>query len=315
METLSSTAPASARAIPQTATSVLSLPCAASAGALNVAWREVRAGSEIRLHGEGVEILVPLDGAALRVAFTDASGRARETSLAEPDVALLPPQGAHSLAAERSGTLLVLGLDPARWAERARAAFGQPREIREGHLGADEFVRGLGAFLCQGLRRAGAPSAEWLETISEDLGLHLATRYARPPESAAYAGLAPHRLQRVLAIIDERLAEPIQVRELADAVHMSSYHFARMFKQSTGHPPHLYITWQRMDRAKQLLAQSSLPLAEVATRVGYQTQAHFTGVFHTRVGTTPRAYRLRCRRAQGAAAVEAERGAPQARPA
>jgi AraC-like DNA-binding protein len=104
-----------------------------------------------------------------------------------------------------------------------------------------------------------------------------------------------------------------RVRELADAVHMSPYHFARMFKQSTGHPPHLYITWQRMDRAKQLLAQSSLPLAEVATRVGYQTQAHFTGVFHRRVGTTPRAYRLRCRSTQGSAAVEAQRRVEGAR--
>jgi len=39
--------------------------------------------------------------------------------------------------------------------------------------------------------------------------------------------------------------------------------------------------------------ESALPLAEVAARAGYQTQAHFTGVFHARVGTTPRAYRVR----------------------
>jgi transcriptional regulator GlxA family with amidase domain len=62
-----------------------------------------------------------------------------------------------------------------------------------------------------------------------------------------------------------------------------------------GQAPHLYITWQRMDRAKELLAQSELPLAQVATRVGYHTQAHFTGVFHAHVGTTPRAYRVRSR--------------------
>jgi AraC family transcriptional regulator len=117
---------------------------------------------------------------------------------------------------------------------------------------------------------------------------------ARAYLRAAYAGLAPHRLHRVLALIEERLAEPIPVHELAASVRMSPYHFARMFKQSTGHPPHHYITWQRMDRAKELLARSSLPLAEIATRVGYRTQSHFTGVFHARVGITPRAYRLRC---------------------
>ena len=313
METLSSPAPAaSARSVPPVSPPAFPLPRSASAGTLNVEWHEVRPGSEILLSGERIEVLVPVDGAALHVPFSDSSGRARDAMLAEPDVAILRPQGGHAVSAERHGALLVVELDPLRWAERAQAKLGHPREIRECHVANDGFVRGLGAFLCLGLRRAGAPAAEWLETVSEELGLHVATRYARPPESAGFPGLAPHRLQRVLAIIDERLAEPIQVRELADAVHMSPYHFARMFKQSTGHPPHLYITWQRMDRAKQLLAQSSLALAEVAKRVGYQTQAHFTGVFRTRVGTTPRTYRLRCRSAQGAGAVEAEQGAHEA---
>lgn len=310
METLSSHTPAAvSRPIPPTATSVLSLPCSAACAAMGVDWREVRAGCEMLLEGERIGLVVPLEGAALRASFPDASGRPREVVFAEPEVAVVPPQGRQSLGAERGGMLLVIELDPAPWSEHARATFGHAREIRESHVAIDSYMRGLACYLCARLRGSGAPSREWLETVREDLGLHVATRYGRPPESAAYSGLAPPRLQRVLAIIDERLAEPIQVRELADAVHMSPYHFARMFKQSTGHPPHLYITWQRMDRAKQLLAQSALPLAEVATRVGYQTQAHFTGVFHTRVGMTPRAYRVRCRNAQGrdgAAAASAE---------
>jgi AraC family transcriptional regulator len=47
-----------------------------------------------------------------------------------------------------------------------------------------------------------------------------------------------------------------------------------------------------MERAKELLRNTELSLVEIAANVGYQTQAHFTGVFHKRVGTTPRAYRL-----------------------
>ena len=118
----------------------------------------------------------------------------------------------------------------------------------------------------------------------------------------AGGGLAPHRLQRVLACIEARLAERVQVRELADEIHMSPFHFARMFKLATGLAPHAYITRQRMGRARDLLATTDLPLLEVAARVGYQTQAHFTGVFHRYVGTTPRVYRLQHRNgAQGAA--------------
>jgi AraC family transcriptional regulator len=269
---------------------------------MRVGWRELRAGSEVRVERDTLALIVPLDGAGLRASLGDASGRMREAALADPEVVVVPPHTGRTLLAQRPGALVVVELDPARWGEAARASLGHAPEIREGYVGADPFAHGMAARLSESLHGGSPPSADWLQAVATDIGLHLATRYGRPPESAAYSGLAPHRLQRVLELIEERLGEAIQVRDLAAAVHMSPYHFARMFKQSTGQPPHLYITWQRMDRAKQLLAQSMLPLAEIASRVGYQTQAHFTGVFHTRVGITPRAYRMRCR--------EVERRAP-----
>lgn len=125
---------------------------------------------------------------------------------------------------------------------------------------------------------------------------------ANPP---APSGLAPHRLQRVLELIDERLADPLQVRELAATAGLSPFHFARMFKLATGKPPHAYITAQRMEKAKLLLGASDLPLCDVAAHVGYQTQAHFTGVFHRRVGVTPRVYRraVKARSGAGSAVV------------
>jgi transcriptional regulator GlxA family with amidase domain len=112
-----------------------------------------------------------------------------------------------------------------------------------------------------------------------------------------WAGLAPHRLKRVLACIEMRLAEPIQVCELAQEVHMSPFHFTRMFKLATGHSPHKYITLQRVERAKQLLATSDMPIAAIAAAVGYQTQAHFTGVFARHAGTTPKVFRVAQRNA------------------
>lgn len=119
---------------------------------------------------------------------------------------------------------------------------------------------------------------------------------AQPMGAAVRGGLAPHKLQKVLSYIDEKLAEPVGVRELASQVHMSPFHFARRFKQAVGTPPHAYITHLRIERAKALLSGTNLPLLEVATRVGYRTQAHFTGVFHRYVDTTPRAYRVASRR-------------------
>jgi AraC family transcriptional regulator len=101
------------------------------------------------------------------------------------------------------------------------------------------------------------------------------------------------KLHRVLTCIDARLPESIRVDELAAEAQMSPFHFARMFKKAVGHPPHAYITQLRMERAKTLLAEGKMSLRDIARNVGFQTQAHFSGVFHKRVGMTPRTYRLR----------------------
>src|SRR5258706_12158720 len=106
-------------------------------------------------------------------------------------------------------------------------------------------------------------------------------------------GLAPHKLQQVLSLIEDRIPEPIGIRDRASEVRMSQFHFARMFKEAMGDPPHEYITRVRMERAKRLLSASDLPLRLVATSAGYQTQAHFTGVLHKRVGRTPRTFRAK----------------------
>jgi AraC family transcriptional regulator len=105
-------------------------------------------------------------------------------------------------------------------------------------------------------------------------------------------GLPQDKLNNVLVYIDQSLGESIKVKELAQRIGMSQFHFARMFRRSVGRPPHGYLTDLRMERAKRLLRETRLPLAQVATSVGYQTQAHFTGVFHREVGLTPRSYRL-----------------------
>lgn len=111
-------------------------------------------------------------------------------------------------------------------------------------------------------------------------------------EATARRGLPAAKLEQVLSLIDERLSDGLSLRELATRVRMSQFHFARKFRLSTGQSPHAYLTQQRMERAKRLLRQSDLPLAQVARRVGYQTQAHFTGVFRRHVGLTPRVFRL-----------------------
>lgn len=104
---------------------------------------------------------------------------------------------------------------------------------------------------------------------------------------------APRKVQKALALIDGRLDECVRLQEIAHAAGMSPYYFARLFKRSTGLAPHQYVIRRRLERAKQLLQNTRLPIAEVALAVGCANQSHFSALFHKATGVTPLAYRLR----------------------
>jgi AraC family transcriptional regulator len=71
---------------------------------------------------------------------------------------------------------------------------------------------------------------------------------------------------------------------------MSVFHFAKAFKQATGQAPYQYLTAQRMLRARQLLHDRSLSVAQVAGSVGL-SPSHFTVVFSRQMGMTPTKFR------------------------
>lgn len=112
-----------------------------------------------------------------------------------------------------------------------------------------------------------------------------------PRPSGARLGISPAVLARVLAFIDAEMARPLRVSDLAGVARLSPFHFARMFRHSVGRAPHAYVTARRMAAASELLATTALPIAEISRRVGFRTQAHFTGVFRVQVGMTPGRYR------------------------
>ena len=121
-----------------------------------------------------------------------------------------------------------------------------------------------------------------------------------PPRESP-PGMSPQQLRRVLDCIESRIAEPLRIRRLAQEAEMSPFHFSRMFKRATGHPPHRFVTMHRMEKAKKLLARSDMPIVAVASAVGYLTQAHFTSAFGRHVGVTPKTYRLSQRTSRPAA--------------
>jgi AraC-like DNA-binding protein len=98
-------------------------------------------------------------------------------------------------------------------------------------------------------------------------------------------------LQRVREYVEEHLSENIELETLADIAGLSKWHFARAFKQSVGTPPHFYLVQRRLERAQELLAETDLPLAQIALKIGFSDQSHFSRRFRTLLGLTPRSFR------------------------
>lgn len=103
--------------------------------------------------------------------------------------------------------------------------------------------------------------------------------------------LSPPKLKRVLEFIEAHLHESIGLDDLAQAAGLSPNHFLRVFKLTTGETPYHFLRARRLERARQLLAAGTLPLAELALECGFANQAHFTAAFSRELGISPGRYR------------------------
>ena len=93
-----------------------------------------------------------------------------------------------------------------------------------------------------------------------------------------------------MSYIRAHLAEPLTVAVLAEQVNLSPSAFTRMFRDMTGTSPYRFVKEMRLDRARDLLIEERLGVADVAAAVGYISTSHFIKEFRGRFGTTPRGY-------------------------
>lgn len=104
-------------------------------------------------------------------------------------------------------------------------------------------------------------------------------------------GLARWQVKRVTAYMRDHLDQEVGLDELAKLVRLSRFHFCTAFRLATGRTPHEWLVAQRIERARDLLAQTVLPVSEVGLAVGYVTPSSFAASFRKLVGATPTEFR------------------------
>lgn len=141
-----------------------------------------------------------------------------------------------------------------------------------------------------------------VDQIALTMLAHFAVTYggAEAERLAPRGGLAPWQERRAKEVMAARLASNLTIAQIASECRLSPSHFTRAFRISMGQTPQRHLMQLRVEEAKRHIAQSGLPLSDVALVCGFGDQSHLTRVFRHLVGVTPGAWRRD--RARGASA-------------
>jgi AraC family transcriptional regulator len=228
-------------------------------------------------------------------AEVKVNGKFESRRLFPGSICITPARQHHAVRWQGDMDVLTLSLDPQFMIQAVHESVNlEHAKLMIHHRGhKDPLVQQIFLALKSELK-AGCPSGTlYGEAMGTALAVHLLTHYStvRSSLKAYEGGLAKHQLDQVLDYIQTYLDQDIKLTELAELVDMSQYHFCRLFKQSTGVPPHQFVLQQRIERAKQLLQQKNFAIAEIALSCGFKSQSHFTTLFRKFTGSTPKAFR------------------------
>lgn len=140
----------------------------------------------------------------------------------------------------------------------------------------------------------GYPSGRiYLDGLALAAASRLVTRYSSAAKSLPQPneGLSGHKLKRVLAFIEESLAEDLSIEQIAAVAGVSASHLKTRFRKSLGMPLHQYVIQRRVERAKTLLMQDRHSIADVAQAVGFAHQSHMARHMRRVLGAPPKAIR------------------------
>lgn len=132
----------------------------------------------------------------------------------------------------------------------------------------------------------------YIDSLLNSLCLHLIRHYTtcKTEVDKIYDGLPLFLDRRLDEYIQANLSQNITLADLSQVVSLSTSHLTKLFKQSRGISLYQYVICCRIERAKQLLKQPKIAIAEVADLVGFADQSHLTHHFKRHVGMTPKAF-------------------------
>jgi AraC family transcriptional regulator len=187
---------------------------------------------------------------------------------------------------------LQLGISDAALLASSDGAYGEV-ELRASRKFADARLSAMVAAV-RAEMIAGFPSGRlFLDSVEQAMAVALVNGHAvrHRPVQISRGGLGPARLRKIRELVHAKMEDELSLDEMAQSVGLSTAHFARMFRKSTGQTPHQFVLRQRLERAKAMLRAPDARVLDVAVACGFKTQQHFAQVFRDVCGISPTEYR------------------------
>ena len=175
--------------------------------------------------------------------------------------------------------------------EIAQDRMGQPaiRLVSPGIGFKDDILAHLALTIESVSQLPESPPQLLVDHLALSLQVHLLHRYTEqiPSNPAIHGGLAGWQLKRAQDLMLSRLGEDMSLAELAGSCNLSSRHFTRAFRESTGFAPFQWLAAKRLETAREMVVHTDVPVHEIARRCGYSDHSHLSRTFRQKFGTSP----------------------------
>ena len=248
-----------------------------------------------KVYNSGHIIGVNLNPSTIK-AHLNLNGEFKQTIYHQQGMVTVKPSGAYyQYATTEANQFIMLEIEP-KFIDRVAADWVNSditKLIPYFSSQSDPLILQLALALKTEIKSGCGGGKVYSDSILTALAAHLLRNYANftPQLPQEYRGLAPSKLENAIDYIQTYLELNLGLAELADLADLSPFYFSRLFKESTGKTPYQYISEQRMERAKQLLKDTDLAIAEIALRCGFSSQSSFSTAFRKAVRVTPKVYR------------------------
>jgi AraC family transcriptional regulator len=187
---------------------------------------------------------------------------------------------------------LQLGISDAALMACSDGAYGEV-ELRASRKFADPRLSAMAAAVHAEMVSGFPGGRLFLDSVEQAMAVTLVNGHAvrHRPVQIYRGGLGSARLRRIKELVHAKMEFDLSLDEMAQAVGLSTAHFARMFRKSTGATPHQFVLRQRLERAKAMLRDPDARVLDVAVACGFKTQQHFAQVFRDALGVSPSEYR------------------------